>query len=160
MKAIGQFKDVRFMSAPEKRRVLGHWARFLEGGLDPRLFTQGLYDHLINHASFIAHFDRGGFSAVYFADPSATQRFLDQFDKSKGCRSVEYGYAGWIDDEDYRDINTALVDETTERLPGLRRMLRERETARARQERAVAEANLKRLLTDGAAGPATKEEGA
>ena len=141
-----QFSDVKFMSAIEKRRVLGHWVKFLESGFIPHSFTQDLYAHLINHASFIAHFNRRGFHQVYFADPSVTQRFLDQFDRAKGCRSVEYGDTGWISDADYRDINGAMVDAATERMGGLRRLTREREISKRRIELAMAEANLNRLL--------------
>ena len=60
--------------------------------------------------------------------------------------SVEYGYAGWINDEDYRDINGAMVDAATGLLLELRRMVRERETARARTELERAERRLKEIL--------------
>jgi hypothetical protein len=141
-----EFKDVRFMTAAEKRKVLRQWVRFLKSGFEARLFMKSLYHHLIQHCSFIAHYNLGGFYGVYFEDPSATQRFLDQFDRSKGCLSVEYGYAWWINDEDYRDINNAMVDAATEMLPELRRMLKERETAKARQELEQAERRLKTVL--------------
>ena len=147
METSNQFKDVRFMTAAEKMWVLRQWVRFMKSGFDARHFMKSLYDHLIQHCSFIAHYNRGGFYAVYFDDPSATQRFLDQFDWSKGCLSIEYGYAWWINDEDYRDINNAMVDATTGLLPELRRMLRERETAKARQEFEQAERRLKDILT-------------
>lgn len=150
--------DSRFMSAQEKRRVVADWARFLESGFDPRLFTGRLYRHLTLHCSFIAHFDRAGFHGFYFSDPSATQGFLDQFDGTQGCRSVEYGDTGWIDAGDYRDVNGAMADEATARMPRLRRMLREREVAKARLELATAKTNLGRLLAeddgiDGKEGP-------
>ena len=147
METSNQFKDVRFMTAAEKQKVLRQWVRFMKSGFDARHFMKSLYDHLIQHCSFIAHYNRGGFYAIYFDDPSATQRFLDQFDRSKGCLSVEYGYAWWINDEDYRDINNAMVDATTGLLPELRHMLRERETAKARQEFEQAERRLKDILT-------------
>jgi hypothetical protein len=140
-----EFKDVRFMTAAEKKRVLRQWKLFLKSGFDARLFMKSLYHHLIQHCSFIAHYNLSGFYGVYFEDPSATQRFLDQFDRSKGCLSVEYGYA-WINDEDYRDINNAMVDAAAELLPTLRRMLKERETAKARQELEQAERRLKAVL--------------
>ena len=147
METSNQFKDVRFMTAAEQRRVLLQWVRFMKSGFDARHFMKSLYHHLIQHCSFICHYNLGGFYAVYFEDPSATQRFLDQFDRSKGCLSVEYGYAWWINDEDYRDINNAMVDATTGLLPELRHMLRERETAKARQEFEQAERRLKDILT-------------
>ena len=159
MKTAIQFKDVRFMTAAEKQKVLGHWTKFLEGGFDARHFTKSLYAFLIQHSSFIAHFNRAGFHAVYFEDPSATQRFLDQFDKSKGCRSVEYGDVGWINDEDYRDINGAMADAATAMMPELRRMLRDREVAKARREFEQAETRLKQILEARDAEPATQRKG-
>ena len=146
METVNQFRDVRFMVAAEKQCVLRQWVGFMKSGFDERHFMKSLYKHLIQHCSFIAHFNRGGFYAVYFEDPSATQRFLDQFDRSKGCMSVEYGYAGWINDEDYRDINGAMVDAATGLLSELRRMVREREAARARTELERAERRLKEIL--------------
>ena len=147
METGNQFKDVRFMTATEKQKVLRQWVRFMKSGFDARHFMKSLYHHLTQHCSFICHYNLGGFYGVYFEDPSATQRFLDQFDRSKGCLSVEYGYAWWINDEDYRDINGAMVDAATGLLPELRHMLRERETAKARQEFEQAERRLKDILT-------------
>ena len=37
-------------------------------------------------------------------------KFLKQFDKDYGCKSVEYGMDYWIKSDDYRDINTAMVE--------------------------------------------------
>jgi hypothetical protein len=144
-----EFKDARFMTAAEKRKVLRQWGRFLKSGFHARHFMKSLYHHLIQHCSFIAHYNLAGFYGVYFEAPSATQRFLDQFDRSKGCLSVEYGYAWWINDEDYRDINNAMVDVAAERMPSLRRMLKERETAQARQELEQAERRLEAVLANG-----------
>jgi hypothetical protein len=138
------------MSAARKRRVLRDWAAFLKSGFAEGRFTKALYGHLTSHCSFIAHFDRAGFFATYFADPSATQRFLGQFDRSKGCRSTEYGDAGWINGEEYRDVNAAMVDEASARLPALRRLARGREIAQARQQVAHGEASLARLLVEAA----------
>ena len=159
MKTSSQFKDARFMTAAEKQRVLRQWIGFMKSGFAARHFTKGLYGHLIQHCSFIAHFNRGGFHAVYFGNPSATQRFLDQFDRSKGCRSAEYGDAGLIDDEDYRDINGAMADLATAMMPALRRTLREREIAGARQELARSDERLRQLLATREAGPATPRGG-
>jgi len=159
MKTSIQFKDSPFLAAAEKRRVLEQWARFLKGGFDERRFTKGLYEHLIQRCGFIAHYNLSGFHDVYFGDPSATQRFLDQFDRAKGCLSVEYGDVQWINDGDYRDINGAMADAATGLLPGLRRMVLEREEAKARRELEQAEGNLKRVLAASDAGAATQREG-
>ena len=146
MRTSDQFRDVRFMTAAEKRRVLCQWARFLKSGFDARHFMKSLYQHLTLHCSYIAHYSKAGFFEVYFEDPSATQHFLDQYDRSKGCLSVEYGNAWWINDEDYRDINGAMVDAAMAMMPALRRMLRERETVKAQQEFNQAERRLQEIL--------------
>jgi len=73
-------------------------------------FTKRLYQHLTLHAEFIAHFNRHGFFDTYFADPEALQRLLDQFDRSKGCVSTEYGMTYWI-----RDGNDVSARETPRR---------------------------------------------
>ena len=51
------------------------------------------------------------FYNTYFEDPERTKKFLKQFDKDYGCRSVEYGMDYWLRSEDYSDINTAMVDK-------------------------------------------------
>ena len=57
----GQLHDSKFMSAAEKSKVLKHWEMFLSSGLEKDKFTKALYEHLINHCSFIAHYDIHGF---------------------------------------------------------------------------------------------------
>ena len=146
MKMDYQFKDVRFMTAADKRNVLRQWIAFLKSGFAATRFMKSLYEHLTLHCSFIAHFNRGGFYEAYFKNPSDTERFLNQFDRSKGCRSVEYGDAGWLNDEEYRDLNGAMVEAATGALPELRQALRERETVKARQEFDRAERRLKEML--------------
>ena len=37
-------------------------------------------------------------------------KFMKQFDKEQGCVSIEYGMTYWLTSEDYRDINTAMVE--------------------------------------------------
>jgi hypothetical protein len=131
------FKDTRFMTAGEKVQVIRAWERFIKGGFGYKSFTQALYHHLTLHCSFIAHFDRAGFYSTYFEDPEATIRFLHQFDLDHGHRSVEYGYAGWLTQEEYSDINGAMCSAFEPLRPGLYAMLqkkaREKDAARARQ---------------------------
>jgi hypothetical protein len=128
------FEDVPFMTAQEKRKVLKQWQWFLDSGFHISKFTQALYDHLIQHCSFIAHFDRRGFYATYFMHPSDTQRFLDQFDVDKGCESVEYGGGSWATRSDYYDINGAMVEAAGLRMKVLRASLEDRELAFAMGE--------------------------
>lgn len=94
----GQLHDAKFMSAAEKGKVLKHWETFLRSGLEKDKITKALYEHLIQHCSFIAHYDIHGFYATYFESGDDTLHFLSQFDTrgSKIPRSVEYGDTYWI----------------------------------------------------------------
>ncbi len=111
-------KDTKFMTAKEKEKGLRDWERFLKNGCRRADFTKALYHHLTQHCSFIAHYDVGGFYDTYFAQGDDTVHFLSQFDRSKGCRSIEYGDTYWIRDGNdvcggYYDINNAMVDIAT-----------------------------------------------
>lgn len=105
-----QFTDAEFLSAKEKQQVLNAWKTFLKYGCKRQHFTKALYSHLIQHCSFIAHLNLDGFYATYFEQPSLTAKFFTQFDRSTGCRSVEYGAFWWWEDQRYRDLNEAMVD--------------------------------------------------
>ena len=63
------FTDAQYMTAAQKRRVLGDWVRFFAGGMEIKRFTKGLYQHLTLHCAYIAHYSRAGFFQTYFADP-------------------------------------------------------------------------------------------
>ena len=105
----GRLHDSKFMSAAEKTKVLKHWEMFLRGGLEKKYFTEALYKHLINHCSFIAHYDIHGFYATYFESGDDTLHFLSQFDTRPGIpRSIEYGMTYWLADEDYYDVNMEM----------------------------------------------------
>jgi len=108
-------KDAEFMTAREKEKVLKQWETFLKNGCRRDLFTKPLYHHLTRHCSFIAHYDIQGFYLTYFENGDDAIRFLSQFDRSKGCRSVEYGWDDWLQGgndaiSQYYDINHAMVD--------------------------------------------------
>ena len=116
----GQLHDSKFMSAAEKSKVLKHWEMFLRGGLEKRYFTEALYKHLINHCSFIAHYDIHGFYATYFESGDDTLHFLSQFDTRQGIpRSIEYGMTYWLTDEDYYDVNTEMCRIAWRYIPAL-----------------------------------------
>lgn len=117
-------KDTKFMTAVEKERVLKQWETFLKYGCKPEHFTKPLYHHLIQHCSFIAHYDRAGFYSTYFENGGDTAHFLTQFDRTKGCISIEYGMTYWIargNDvcAEYYDINNAMVDVAAKYIPAL-----------------------------------------
>jgi len=105
----GQLHDSKFMPAAEKSKVLKDWEMFLRSGLEKDKFTKLLYHHLIQHCSFIAHYDIHGFYATYFESGDDTIHFLSQFDTRNGMpKSIEYGMTYWITDEDYYDVNTEM----------------------------------------------------
>ena len=145
--APGQFTDAEFMSAAQKRNVLRAWLRFVKSGFEQRWFTKALYEHLIQHCGYVAHSNRGVYYDTYFQDPEATQRFLDQFDRSRGCQSVEYGGAWWLGDErnGYRDINQAMVDVIQNLFPDLRHALTARQLSQAESRLRAAQAQVDAL---------------
>ena len=118
------------MPAKEKEKVLKDWQCFIESDFNKAKFTKRLYNHLIQHCSFIAHYNQGGFYDTYFEDPEDTLRFIKQFDAAQGCLSVEYGMTYWLNSDDYRDINTAMVEVMepykAEIYPRLKQRARER----------------------------------
>ena len=153
------FTDVQYMTVQQKRRVLGDWVRFFAGGMPFERFTKRLYEHLIQHCSYIAHCSRSGFFQTYFADPEALQRFLDQFDRSKGCVSTEYGMTYWIRDgndvsQQFYDLNNALVDAIADMLPALREETRRRSVEAAQEQVRQAELKLARLQAAGSGAQA------
>jgi hypothetical protein len=105
------------MNATEKRRVLAQWQRFLQTLArrygDPnrclQAFGLSLYDHLVQHCSFIAHYNRHGFYTHYFESADSTIKFLNQFDESVNPDGLcaEYSMASWLKGES-ADINTAM----------------------------------------------------
>jgi hypothetical protein len=103
-------KDAQFMTAKDKESVLRQWTRFVKNGFKENDFTDALYKHLSLHCSFIAHYNRAGFYATYFERPQTTVKFLSQFDRDKGCHSVEYGGTSWIRYPEFDDINSAMCD--------------------------------------------------
>jgi hypothetical protein len=117
------------MSAAQKTTTLRAWVRFLKSGLQFEHFTKALYDHLIQHCSFIAHYNRAGFYSHYFEAGDSTGLFLSQFDTRGPCFSVEYGGHHWLSG-DYADINRAMISEGEGFIPSLL------DTAHRRQEAA------------------------
>lgn len=116
-------KSTMYMSAREKSMVLHDWELFLIAGLQFEDFTKGLYNHLIQHCSFIAHYSRDGFYSHYFEIPDRALKFISQFDRASGCISSEGGDDYWIRLSDYRDINNSMVDVAAPHLSKLRAVL-------------------------------------
>jgi len=113
-------KDTKFMPAAEKRKVIRQWTLFLKNGCSKDYFTKSLYEHLMQHCSFIAHYDRYGFYATYFEEPEDTITFLSQFDNRNGIpKSVEYGMIYWYTGSDYNDINAEMCRIASRYIPAL-----------------------------------------
>ena len=115
--------DSQFMSAAQKAKVLRQWETFLKQGCKWEHFTKGIYEHLIQHCSFIAHYDRAGFYATYFEHGEDKAHFLSQFDVANAAadgvpRSVEYGMTYWATG-DYADINREMIRIAGGYIPGL-----------------------------------------
>jgi hypothetical protein len=106
------------MSAAQKTTILRAWVRFLKSGLQFEQFTKALYNHLIQHCSFIAHYNRAGFYSHYFEAGDSTAFFLSQFDSRGQCSSVEYGGRHWLSG-DYEDVNRAMIAEGEAFIPSL-----------------------------------------
>jgi hypothetical protein len=115
-------KDAEFMTIKEKEKVLKAWTRFIKGGCKFSQFTKSLYNHLIMHCMFIAHYDRFGFYNTYFNNEKNKQIFFSQFDKIYGCKSIEMGSTMWLTNgndvcQQYYDINNAMVDAYMDSCP-------------------------------------------
>ena len=114
-----EFRDVEFMTATDKASVLRDWDRFLESGFKRNYFTKRLYNHLIQHCSFIAHYNQDGFYSVYFGEKGNTGKFIDQF--TSGV-SAEYGMDYWLRG-DYDDINPAMCGVMRKYAPALKKSI-------------------------------------
>src|SRR5260370_42516924 len=106
------------MSAAEKTATLRAWVRFLKSDMRFGQFTKALYNHLIQHCCFIAHYNRAGFYGHYFQTGDAASRFLSQFDARGAYASVEYGRHCWLSG-DYEDINRAMIAAAAVYAPAL-----------------------------------------
>ncbi len=106
-----EFKDEEFMTAIDKAKVLKAWVRFLKSGFKFEQFSDRLYKHLTLHCSFIAHYNRAGFFDVYFTQPEATLRFMNQFWTGV---SAELGMTWWMNEGQVcADLNRAMMGEAT-----------------------------------------------
>lgn len=137
-----EFKDTQFMTAQEKMRVLKQWETFLKHGCKKEHFTKPLYHHLIQHCSFIAHYDLSGFYSTYFASGDGRARFLSQFDHRNGApNSIEYGATYWHTQPEYSDINSEMCRVAAKYISGL---LKAADSSQRDYDIAMAQALLKK----------------
>ena len=138
-----QFTDTQFMPAAEKRQVQRRWTRFLgtlanhfgDKGRCFATFSQPLYRHLIQHCSFIAHYDRSGFFHTYFATSDGARRFVRQFDRREPRWSWHQYSGNWWLRGEYADINEAMREVAAEFGAAICRAAAGRATARRRCDR-------------------------
>lgn len=148
-------KDVKFMTAVEKEKVLRAWERFLSSGCSKTQFSRKLYEHLINHCSFIAHYDIHGFYSTYFEEGEDTVNFLSQFDNRNGIpKSIEYGWILWYTDPEYNDLNSEMCRVASKYIPVLIKvaLLKQKKTDTARAEALLAKHGLTVAITKDAHG--------
>ena len=104
------FTDEKWMSAEQKYKVLRAWQDFIRNGFQYEDFSDALYQHLIQHASFIAHFNRHTFWQVYFNNTFGYfARFINQF--GGDLRSAELAFDDWMESRTGCDLNAALIND-------------------------------------------------
>jgi len=137
------FTDAQFMTANQKKLVFNIWKRFVAavaaGKTGEELlgfFKKPLYNHLIQHCQFIAHFNRLGFFGTYFREPEDTIRFFRMFDPDgdRHLRSIEYGDSWWVrggngTQTPYHDLNNAMCEATRPHLDAIQSLRMKRQEA-------------------------------
>lgn len=71
------FTATEYASAAEKAAFATQLARFIDGGFTRTSFTHPLYRRLCTMFGHIAHYDRDGFYATWFATDGDRVRFLE-----------------------------------------------------------------------------------
>jgi len=95
------FTDTEYLSADDKRKILKQWVMFCASGFSHDKFTDRLYEHLILHCGFIAHYDIDGFYCEYFGAYGYIDCFVNQMN-SYNCMSC------------YDDINSQMKSVLSE----------------------------------------------
>ena len=104
------FSDEKWLSAKTKEKILRDWHTFIRHGFRFEDFSEALYHHLIQHASFIAHYDRQTFWEVYFDNNFGHfARFINQF--GGDLRAAELGLPDWMLSHTGADLNAAMITD-------------------------------------------------
>ena len=109
-----ELKDVKFMTAQDKARVLRQWRNFIRSGLKWEAFHKALYEHLYLHCGFIAHYNRQGFYSTYFENGQDTLAFFEFF------TNEQWGH------DDYADLRQAMNEVLKQYEPQLRTNTRQK----------------------------------
>ncbi|OPX89440.1 MAG: hypothetical protein A4E53_01517 [Pelotomaculum sp. PtaB.Bin104] len=106
----GKYSDTKFFTAKQKERAYKCFIRVLkERNIDK--IDKNLYEHLIQHCGFIAHYNIHGFKAEYSGGDF--RRFVEHFDRNS---RVFANWNHWIREE-YADVNNDMVDLATAMAP-------------------------------------------
>ena len=106
----GKYSDTKFFTAKQKERAYRCFARVLRER-DISKMDKNLYEHLIQHCGFIAHYSIHGFKAEYSG--RNFRRFVERFDRNS---RVFAGWNHWVGGE-YADVNNDMVDLATAMAP-------------------------------------------
>lgn len=74
--SASQFTPTQWSSATDKARFANQIVRFVQSDFDPNLFTKATYERLSMCFGHIAHYDRGGFYATWFASTEDRAKWL------------------------------------------------------------------------------------
>lgn len=102
------------MSAKQKSTSWNNFKRIIDSR-DISKLQKTLYEHLICHCGFIAHYNIHGFKDEYSGYDF--KRFIEHFDRNNKYNQPPYVNLVWLYDKDYADINGLMVDYVTSRAP-------------------------------------------
>ncbi|MHB1524996.1 MAG: hypothetical protein ACYCZN_01730 [Candidatus Dormibacteria bacterium] len=102
----GQFTATKFDSAEDKAKGLSALVSFIQSGFPESKFTRRVYDALYLHMlGHIAHFNRAGFYAEWFASPESELQWL-RYAAHGGAYGVGIGDPAFT----WSDVETVLVE--------------------------------------------------
>lgn len=101
------FTPTKFHSAEDKQKFAEHFKKFVKSGFKGGYFNNKFYQQLSNCFGFIAHYNREGFWAEYFAELPDKIRFVQEVllhpcygDPAFTFSDVEKHLQKWIHEED------------------------------------------------------------
>lgn len=115
---LGPYKDVQFMTAKLKAKVVRDWERFIVARLKLKRsdtlpgsdwgpvfkpFSKDLYNHFNQHLGYIAHGSQWGFFGVQFENTADFLRNVKQI--SEGRDGMGFG----MNREHYADVNRSMT---------------------------------------------------
>jgi hypothetical protein len=106
------FQTEPLHSSAEKARTVRAYIQFAASGFEARHFTRAVYLELYLHCGFIAHYDRHGFYAEYFARLPDQRRFA----LAVSGEGEYFGIGGWNPYDTARTIKDWTLQAAQARL--------------------------------------------